>query len=276
MKWRKVVMHDLRRGLIRWRHFSIPLICLVCCLDYLFWSSALRISGSWMDIVFFIFQGQEPIDRSTLSSVSQFPIPIVWLLLMGACLYLNLDYFLADLSLIGQQIILRCTSRKKWFLSKCVWNLLSTALYFFLICLTALAFGWCIGSAASLHPTPEILVNLFGASPSPEKTAWEAVAVGLLLPFLTLSALNLLQMSLCVMVKPIVSFLLCVGVLLLSVYIPNGFILGNGAMVIRSELIAGNGCAPAACLITACVTMALSVALGAWRFSRMDILPSNQ
>lgn len=276
MKWRKVLMHDLQRGLVRWRYLSIPLICVVSCLNYLSWSSALCISGSWMDIVFFIFQGQEPIDITTLSSVAQFPLPIAWLLVMGTCLYLNLDYFLMDLSLTGQQIIIRCRSRIKWFLSKCVWNILSTALYFAFIWLTALAFGWCIGSTTSLNPTPALLQNAFGLSSSPEISIWQALLVGVLLPFLTLSALNLLQMSLCIIVKPISSFLLCVGVLILSVYVPNGFVLGNGAMAIRSEIVANNGNSPVACLITGCITIVLCAAVGTWRFSRMDILPSDE
>lgn len=276
MKWRKVLMHDLQRGLVRWRYLSVPLICAVCCFDYLSWSSALHISGSWMDIVFFIFQGQEPIDITTLSSVARFPLPIAWLLVMGTCLYLNLDYFLMDLSLTGQQIIIRCGSRAKWFLSKCVWNILSTALYFALIWLAALTFGWCFGSTASLNPTPAILQNVFGLSSSLEISMWQALMVGVLLPFLTLSALNLLQMSLCTIVKPIVSFLLCAGILILSVYVPNDFVLGNGAMAIRSEIVANNGNSPVACLVIGCGTIVVCAAVGTWRFIHMDILPSDE
>lgn len=276
MKWHKVLVHDLRRGLMRWRYLFVPLICIACCFNYLFWSSALSVSGSWMDIVFFIFQGQEPINIAALSSVAQFPIPFAWILVMGSCLYLNLDYFLMDLSLTGQQIIIRCKSRVKWFLSKCIWNILSTTLYFALIWLTALIFGCCIGSTASLKPTPVVLQNAFGLAFPPEVSIWQALMVGILLPFFTLSALNLLQMSLCIFTKPIASFMLCVEILLLSVYVPNDFVLGNGAMTIRSEYVTNNGSSPVICLMTSCAIIALCVAVGTWRFSRLDILPSDE
>ena len=107
MKLHKLLIHDLRCGLLRGRYLAIPAVIAVPCFEYFNWTKGASTSGSWMDIMFYIFKGQEPIDvSSAIERLFEFPMPMVWLFVMGACLFLNLDYYLYDLSLTGQQILL--------------------------------------------------------------------------------------------------------------------------------------------------------------------------
>lgn len=229
-----------------------------------------------MDIMFYIFKGQEPIDiSSAIERLFEFPMPMVWVFVMGACLFLNLDYYLYDLSLTGQQIIVRCGNRRMWFLSKCIWNVLSTVLYFMMIGLTAFICTMILNGSISINTTQEIQQILMGNFELFAISAEQAVLLGLVSPFLTLAALNILQMTLCIFVKPIISFLCSVGLLVLSVYVSNGLVLGNGAMTIRTLAENGSNVTVAVSIMLSIMIILACVAVGTIVFKKTDIFPAD-
>lgn len=203
----------------------------------------------------------------------EFPMPMVWLLVIGTCLFLNLDYFLCDLSLTGQQIIARCGNRRMWFLSKCIWNILSTFVYFLLVAATVLLFTVLMHGKVSLGTTPEIQQIILGDFELGRISIEHEILLGIVVPYLTLAALNILQMTLCIFMKPIVSFLCIAGLLVLSVYVSNGLILGNGAMTIRTVLERSSGVTPKTTIILAITVISLCILVGMWAFKKTDIFP---
>lgn len=276
MKLHKLLIHDLRCGLFRGRYLAVPAVIAVPCFEYINWTKGASTSGSWMDIMFYIFKGQEPIDISAaIERLFEFPMPMVWLFVMGACLFLNLDYFLYDLSLTGQQIIVRCGNRRMWFLSKCIWNILSTMLYFLLAVVTAFICTLLLKGSVSINTTQEIQQIIMGNFELAGITAGQAVLLGLVSPFLTLAALNILQMTLCIFIKPIISFLCSAGILVLSVYVSNGLVLGNGAMTIRTLAENRSNVAPATTITLAIMIIFACIAVGVMVFKRTDIFPAD-
>lgn len=269
MKLHKLLIHDLRCGLLRARYLAIPSVIAVPCIEYINWISGASSTGTWMDMMFYIFKGQNPLGR-----LYEFSMPIVWLLVIGTSLLLSLDYYLYDLTLTGQQIIVRCENRRMWFLSKCIWNILSTLLYFLLTGATSLLFILLLKGKASIDITPEIQQIILGNELAGISSG-QAVLLGIVLPYLTLAALNILQMTLCIFVKPVISFLCSAGILVLSVYVSNGFILGNGAMTIRTAVESSSGVDPAAAIILAIAVISLCVFVGTMVFKKVDIFPSE-
>lgn len=148
MSWRKLFAHDLRCGLLRWRYaLVLPLFALPCVMG----RGELGNYGggaNWMDMMLYCFRGTSTIE-----------LPALWLLVIAGCLLLNLDYMLNDLTLSGQQIIVRCGSRRGWYISKCLWNLCACVFYFALACLTVLVFTWAAGGTAALENTPALAVK---------------------------------------------------------------------------------------------------------------------
>lgn len=276
MKLHKLLIHDFRCGLMRIRYLAIPAIITVPCIEYINWTSGASSAGSWMDVMFYIFKGQEPIEiTSAIARLFEFPMPMVWLFVMGACLFLNLDYFLYDLSLTGQQIIVRCGNRRMWFLSKCIWNILSTMLYFILTGVTALLFTLLLKGNISLDTTLEIQQIIMGNFELAGISVGQAVILGIVSPFLTLAAFNILQMTLCIFVKPIISFLFSAGLLVLSVYVSNGIILGNGSMTIRTLAEKNSGVTPEISIAVAVAVILICIVAGTLVFKRTDIFPSE-
>lgn len=277
MSWRKLLKHDFIQGLLRWRYLAVFLLTLAPFLEYVSWVNVVNTPGTAMDLLFYIFKGQEKINIMELAATSsRFPIPFIWILTVGGCLFLNLDYLQSDLSITGQQILIRCGSRNRWFFSKCIWNVASTFLYFILTALSASILILCIGGKVSLSPTMPLVEGFLMADRSLSIGINESAVLAVLLPLLSLAALNLLQMTLCLFVKPIVSFLLSIGVIVLSVYIPSPILIGNAAMTIRSKMITESGVPVLWNILFTFATVLLCIIIGSVHFRHMDILPSEE
>lgn len=233
MNWFKLLRHDIRCGLLRWRYLTSVLLFAIPCFMFARILHQTNIQGSWMDYMLYLFQGKEPIVRITTGE--RIDLPVLWLLVTSGCLFINLDYLLKDLTNAGQQIIIRSKSRASWYLSKCIWNLASCVVYFMAAGITCAIFTWATGAQLSIQNTSELSFMLFGFGISEQLTLTPTYAVlaSWVLPFLTMFALSMLQMTLCLFTKPIISFVVCISQLVLSVYLDSAFVLGNGAMTIR-------------------------------------------
>lgn len=272
MTFYKILRHDLRCGLLRWKFLLIPLIVLIPLIEYLWLAAIYDVNGTTMDMLIYIFKGANPV--SIIPGANEkIELPVLWLFVVGSCLLINMDYILNDLATNGQQIIIRCKNRLKWYLSKCIWNIMSSILYFGIILVSIVVVGSISGNYISLSITPATLAILFDIWGLEAVTSWQAVMVGIVLPCATVTALNLLEMTLCLFVKPILSFLSCICILVVAIYVDNGFLLGNGAMTIRNVVISTGESAPGMVLISIIITIIGCVILGFLRFSRMDILP---
>lgn len=170
--------------------------------------------------------------------------------------------------------MIRSKTRREWYLSKCAWNLCSCIVYMMLICTSVLLFTILSGGTVSLQSTPgvmEIYLSELTVEPTLLSGLPGLIAV-VLMPLVTLIALNMLQMAVCLLVRPIIGFLISMAILVLSIYCNLPFVLGNGAMAIRSALLVPNGISPAFAALTAVAILLASAILGSWRFQNTDIL----
>lgn len=267
MNWFRLLRHDIRSGLLRLRYLCVPLIFGVTCFHGWTQIYGTGYASSWMDYIMYCFKGIPPI-----SNIDGFEFPILWFLVMAGCLYINLDYPLNDLTEAGQQLVIRSVNKKSWFLSKCVWNFLSCGLYLGIGLLTALGPALLSGGSIYLTNTPEITTRVLQVYTEKALAVPQTLAAAVLLPYLTITAFNLLQMTLCLVVKPIFSFLICVCLLVISMFTSSPFVLGNGAMLIRSGILTEALQAPWTTAFTCLAVIACSIVVGIILFGRMDHL----
>ena len=266
MSWFKLLRHDIRAGLFRWRYLVVPLIFL---LSFIF--CALRrfpeaAAAGWMDLVLFSFKGIHP-----LRSPEDFELPISWFMILAGSLYLQLDYLLDDLTEEGQQVIVRTVSRRSWFLSKCVWNLLCSCLIMALGLITALVFALVTGGSIRLTNTPEATLYALDWYMETPLTVAQTLWIGVGLPLLTITAFTQLQMTLCLLCKPILSFLISTSLLVASLLINSPWLPGNGTQTVRSSLLGGE-LNPLTLTAVCAGLLVISVVVGVIRFHRMDLL----
>lgn len=266
MNWLKLLRYDLRNGLLRWRYLCVPLLFAIPCYQGWIYFFNAGCTGTWMDYMIGCFRGAMP-----AASVSELEFPMGWFLVMAGCLFLNLDYPMNDLTDAGQQIIVRLVNKKGWFLSKCVWNLLSSVIYILLGMGTALTFALLSGGSGALRSTPQALLGM-GLYGNVELSVAQGLAAAVLLPWLTVAALNMLQMALTLIIKPIFSFLICVCTLVLALLTASPFVLGNGAMTARNGIIVPELMDSVTVAIVCGAVIVVSGAAGMLRFCRMDHL----
>lgn len=270
MKQYKVFLHDIRSGLFRRRYFVAALLFPLSALhlwDILRFESD---KATWMDFMLYIFKGSEPL--SAMNTQEHLKLPISWIMVIGGCLLLNLDYFLNDMTTTGQQILIRCNSRKCWFLSKCAWILLSCIVYCGIGMIAILFLTISAGGDLSIINTPALTQKIYLLSEPVTVTSMEAICIGIVLPLQTIIALCMLQMTLSLFIKPIFSFLTCICLLVLAIYVNSPFIIGNGAMTLRTGLVPEKSMDLFAAGLACVAVTILSVVIGLLRFCHMDIL----
>lgn len=267
MSFHSCLHHDFRYGLLRWRYLLVPLIFLLPGLSWRTLCIHMKIQGSWLGCMLFFFSGKKPV--MVTWNLKKFEMPILWLFAMGGCLYMILDYFLEDLTQGGLQIIIRCRSRLTWFLSKCLWIFFSCCLYFLLAGVTAWILSLSMGG--SFFGDMEQLEQILSLEQCPNLSWRQGILATVISPILTLWALSMLQMTLCLIMKPVISFLTSTSLLALSTYIPSPWILGNGAMSLRSCFLGGT-INPGEAGATAVLVLTLCIIMGTVLFRKMDIL----
>lgn len=274
MNWGKLFAHDLRCGLRRWRYAaSIPLFVLPCLLGRMEMAVAENTDATYLDYLLFCLRGVKSVSF-VLEGNENIRLPILWLMVMGGCLFLNLDYLLGDLTLSGQQVIVRSGNRRRWYLSKCLWNLCATALYLTIGYVTVLLFTLLVGGKATWENTAELAPFIFREVVFAPLglTAGQGALLTLLLPLITLAALSMLEMTLCLLVRPVISFLICMLLLVVAVFWDSPLALGIGAMTYRSEWIMPGGIHAGPTALVALVAIAACIIVGCRCFQYTDLI----
>lgn len=275
MNFCNLLGHDLRSGLLRLRYLLIPCVLLLPCISFCCNLPVVGAPGTFGEFLLACFCGSRPVALSSPEEMMK--LPVLWLLIMGSGIFLNLDYLLYDQENAGQQFIIRCHKRKAWYFSKCVWNLCSSFLYMGMSLLIIFLFTVISGGSSGITCSQQAANFFFqsaaeGMQPLLPK---QILLTTVVLPILTLQAYSMLEMTLCLFMKPITSFLICMIILIISVYSESPWVLGNGAMVIRSGAIWADGIPLKIAIGLPIMLNLAAMVIGQWRFQTVDILGAD-
>ena len=92
------------------------------------------------------------------------------------------------------------------------------------------------------------------------------------IPILCSVAFNLLQMTLCLFIKPIFSFFVTAVLLVSSAYLLSPYILGNYAMPLRYSWIFEGGVSFQVGIVASVLLAVVAVIIGMMRFRKYEIL----
>lgn len=266
--------HDLAAGILgqKFKFIPVALFCFFVCTAFCRESIELTgITPSFLEYCLYLFKGMEPYDPE---SNEPFRVPYIWLFFHLYMAYLIGNYPQRDLSGVGAQILMRLQSRKIWWVSKCLWNLTSVLIYYFLIFSVVFLFSLCSGSL-SVTTNAEIQNMLTGVNAAAFSRR-SLICYVFLLPILTSMAVSMFQMVLSFLIRPVFSFVCIVMLYIISAYY-FWFPYGNYTMLLRSAPVLGtDGYAFSEALIAGAVLLVLSVGVGAVYFSHYPILGTLQ
>ncbi len=201
-----------------------------------------------------------------------FEIPYLWLINHVGILYFTLHYMHDDLEGTGWQMILRSGNRTGWWLSKCVWNAAVV------VVLYLIAWGTVFLLAGLNHAVWSFGISPFMAeimAPGPCQlisASWQVTLEITILPLLATLAVSQVQMLLCLMLRPAVSYVVSIVLFLSSAYKLSPFLPGNYAMALRSDKIISNGVSQMTGIEIHLFLILASVVLGNLLFQKYNIL----
>ena len=186
------------------------------------------------------------------------------------------SYCVKDLSSVGMQIILRCGSIGKWFVSKIVWCFASafyiTAITDILIEIISVIHRYEPG----LNVHMEVL-HMYGYSKNTSAVATsEMVIISIVLPLMSLFTIALVQMLLSMLCSPIISLLLISAGMVITIFSGNAFLIFNGLMCMRNNVYISGGTDSVHMMLADAVIILLCAILGYVYIRRIDILNAKE
>lgn len=204
---------------------------------------------------------------------NRFQFPTVWICFHMLEYFIVLYYPYDDMNDFGKHVLINSKNRTEWYLSKCCWTITSISIYFFIYIISQLVVCIFLGDLISMDITQdEAFRNIYVSN---EFFLGYPTSIHLLLyvlPFTVSVTIGLLQMMLSLIIKPFYSYIVCAVILIGSAYYVNPLMIGNYAMVQRSDIFLKNGVNSVLGLILCMVISVASVIGGIMIFKRYDIL----
>ena len=280
----KLLICDTKEGIFKNKRFmSAPLISIFVCMsahiNIVFYKDML--DGTTAPTIFNLllqsFRGCDPLSKIREMHA---PIPYMWLAIFIFSLFTVFDYAYDDISNFGMQIISRTGNRVSWWYSKCLWAVLSGVYYYTLFIITSIIFTLFNEYNVSFRDNI-ILSDLLGNCSVyyTYKGAETVKGIDLLMfiisPLAVICTLNVLQMTISLIIKPIYSFFLSLGILLLSAFVDWVIAFPRTAMLPFTSHYQMNGYNMKIGLLICGIVLILSVMVGRIWFKRYDVLPSK-
>lgn len=201
-----------------------------------------------------------------------FEIPYLWLINHIGILYFTLHYMHDDLKGIGHQMILRSGSRTGWWLSKCIWNTAVVILLYLIAWGTVFLMAELNHTVRSFEISPFMAIIMVPGPGQLTSASWQMTLEITILPLLATLAVSHIQMLLCLVVRPAVSYVISIVLFLSSAYKLSSFMLGNYAMALRSNKIISNGVSGKMGVVIYLFLILASIVLGNALFQKYSIL----
>ncbi len=286
MRFFRILQYDFRQGILvhKKRCLWVMLLAVFLFLNfilsvyqsfYFFLDGFLQINSlhvSFGDVMLGTVGGIFPY----IPGMQRFTVPAVWLCVYLLCFYFTLSYAHDDFSEGGVQVIIRAKSKLLWWLSKCLWNMLTVSLYFLL--LYGVLFLLCLATRKELSFSlnADIFKSLLGFRlPEISRSSGQMFAALCILPWLTAVAVSLVQMVLTLLAKPVFAYIIIGIWLIAGVYYANELMLPNYALSVRNITIGVYGFRTGFGIFLCLLVSMLAVTAGAAVLCRRDMLPTH-
>lgn len=277
----KMLRYNVKEGIFRCKRYWILIVVtlLQCMLAEIQMGYRIdptaNLEYGFFELFLLVFEGAAPYARTGIPT-----IPYGWLALFAAALFPAFDYMYHDLMQFGVQILTRTERKISWWVSKCLWCLLSALAAYLLILASVLVFCFVERIPLTLQTNPAVL-RAFTVTPYYQSNGLTALSIRqtisvILCPLLALMALQLMQMTLSLWCKPLYSFLLTIGLCMLSMAADFTWLFSRMGMVLYHDCFFLDGYSMQMGTVACIAVILLCVAGGGIFFQFYDILPDKE
>lgn len=269
------LLYDIKCGFLKESKKYIVAVVLFAVIGFEFLNSYGDVDLTVADYFFYALFGME---EYVPSPGNKFRFPALWIALILYSSYITLSYPFNDLNGYGKSVLLQCRDKRIWYLSKCLWVIISTLLYFFIGFIVLSVFAVLNGAEICTDVNSSVVIRLIPFLTAEENLFYndalfyKVSAVHFFLPVLVCIMNNLFQLMLSVFIKPFFSFIFTVSYSIACAYYLDEIMLGNYAMIGRSNDFISNGVDFRFGFIVVLCLIAFSVFAGTVSFFKKDIL----
>ena len=271
----KCLKYDLKCGLLKEYKKYIVAIGLFIIIGFDFFIKMSDIEITVPDYLFYLFFGME---EYVPSPGNKFRFPALWVAVILYVSYITLYYPYKDLNGYGKNILLNTQSKKTWYLSKCMWVTVSTIIYFLIGFVVLSLFAIISGAETTADVSSNAVIKFIQFITTEQNLFYndamyyKVTILHFILPVIICVMNNLLQLFLSLFIKPFFSFIFTVSYTIASAYYLKCFMLGNYAMIARSNIFIDNGVNFTDGLIISLSVILMVIISGTVLFSKQDIL----
>ena len=274
----KLVLYDIRAGfrsnLVKLTAFTV--LCVFICIMGVRAISGVaetqNLKPTIMDYICYMVGGPKHIPPAMLDI---YVIPVLWLSLQVMIAYVAGYYAVTDLHTYGQQILIRSNSRLKWWLSKCIWNIVTVVFMYGIIYVTSFATAFFAGAEFKNRLTPEIGMSVCNINMVGGNTK-EIAIILFLMPVFTSIALSMAQMTSALITSPIIGFIASQSIVFLSTIYEYKFLISNYAMLSHNKITCMSQIEYREGIVINLLVFGFAIVTGLLYFKRCNILPKNQ
>lgn len=280
MRFIKDLVFDIRQGILRSRTLLLVPAVIAAVTFFDFYAKARRYleqgmiqsTADYGDYWFYLYGGM---CEYIPSPDNPFQFPAVWILVFLVLPFILLNYPFRDMYGVGQQVLVRSGQRSLWWLSKCCWNFCGTVLYHLIIQAAGLVLSLVFEVEISNQIHMDFINLVFNIRYQEVWNPSSLPVAALLLTMLVSAAVNMLQMTLSLFIRPMFGFFAVAVLLLASAYLLSPLLIGNYAMAFRYDWMLKAGVSMGAGMRMAAILLLLAVLSGLVRFRLYDILESE-
>lgn len=280
MRFIKDLAFDFRQGILRRGTLLLVPVVIASVTFFDFYAKARRYLEQGMiqstvdygDYWFYLYGGM---CEYIPSPDNPFQFPAVWILVFLVLPFVLLNYPFRDMYGAGQQILVRSGRRSLWWLSKCCWNFCGTVLYHLIIQAAGLVLSLVFEVEISNRIHMDFINLVFNIRYQEVWNPSSLPVAAILLPMLVSAAINMLQMTMSLFIRPMFAFFAVAVLLLASAYLLSPLLIGNYAMAFRYDWMLKAGVSMGAGMRMAAILLLLAVLSGLVRFRLYDILESE-
>lgn len=271
----KCLKYDLKCGLLKEYKKYIVAIGLFIIIGFDFFIKMSDIEITVPDYLFYLFFGME---EYVPSPGNKFRFPALWVAVILYVSYITLYYPYKDLNGYGKNILLNTQSKKTWYLSKCMWVTVSTITYFLIGLVVLSLFAIISGAEITADVSSKVVIKFIPFITTEQNLFYndaiyyKVTILHFVLPVVICVMNNLLQLFLSLFIKPFFSFIFTVSYTIASAYYLKSFMLGNYAMIARSNIFIDNGVNFTDGLLISLGVILIVIISGTVLFSKQDIL----
>lgn len=268
------IRYDIINGIVhQWKKLLlIAVVYAVLITEFLVRCNLKHYMGEYTtsDIILWMFKGMTWITDGQ----KDINIPTAYILPNILIAFAIGNYPFKDINGYGGMVLMRARKKSVWWISKCVWAVLTAVAAYAMLIIEILTvtlaggkLSWQVNKTVcqSVCGYNKIYIN---NNPNLTRLAVYMIIVGLL----TTIAICLVQICVSQIMGPLIGYIAVVVILIMGVFFRSFMFIGNGFMAIRNILYTPEGGDIRLTILVDMVLIVISVVTGYISFKRMDIM----